>query len=175
MSFYSVIPTQLEFLGSTKLANNAASSTNITVPAREQLFIMINIVGYGGGGDVASLRFNADSGNNYWDRHLTSATGATTFSNTQNVSTSLIRVAGNSSTQSRRVTAYITNISTITKSVVFDVQTATNAAGTAGTLDIGGGEWVNTANAITQIQLITAGGQNMLAGTEFTVWGFNPT
>jgi hypothetical protein len=152
----------------------AASSAVVTIPAREQLMLLINISGYGGG-DIASLRFNGDSGTNYWDRHITSIQGGVALVNTQTISTTLLRLAGNSVSTGRIVSCSIMNIANVSKTVgISHLQTGTAAAGTAGTLDFGGGEWVNTSAQITTIQLITAGGQNLSIGTGFTVFGCNP-
>lgn len=164
----------MERLGSTRMAAASASSAVVTIPAREQLYLLINIAGYGGG-DIASLRFNGDSGTNYWDRHITSVAGGVALVNTQTLSTTLLRLAGNGVTTGRIVSCSIMNIATISKAVgISHLQTGTAAAGTAGVLDLGGGEWVNTSAQITTIQLVTAGGATLLAGTGFTVFGCNP-
>lgn len=166
----------LERLGSIRLTASAVTTGVLTIPAREQLFLLCNIAGYSGGGDIASLRFNGDTGTNYWDRHITWAAGGTTPTNVQNASASLIRLAGNSVTQGRSVTVSIMNLATVSKSVgISHVQTNTGAAATVGVLDIGGGEWVNTSAQITSIEMRTAGGSvTMPAGTGFTVYGSNP-
>lgn len=172
--FYSqVTPTALEFLGSIKMGANATTSAVLTIPAREQLFIMVVVAGYGGG-DRVSLVFNGDTANNYWDRHLASAAGASTFGNSQNANQGLIRLAANASTAGRIISVFVKNIAAASKPVVIHTATATGTAGTVGEIDIGAGEWVNTVSQITTIQLKTAGGQNLLAGTEFSVYGVNP-
>jgi hypothetical protein len=68
------------------------------------------------------------------------------------------------------------NLATVSKSVgISHVQTNTGSAATAGTLDFGGGEWVNTSAQITSIEMRTQGGSiTMPAGTGFTVYGSNP-
>jgi len=164
----------MERLGSVRMASAAASSAVLTIPAREQLYLIINITGYGGG-DIASLRFNGDSGTNYWSRHITWAAAGTTAVNNENVSQALLRIAGNSVTTGRIMSCSIMNVATVSKAVgISHLQTGTAAAATAGVLDVGGGEWVNTSAQITSVQLVTAGGQTMLAGTSFTVFGCNP-
>ena len=167
-------PPGLEVLGSIRLGSSAVSTGVLTIPAREYLFLIINIAGYSGG-DIASLRFNGDSGANYWDRHITYAAGTTTATNVQNLSTTLIRLAGNNTTQGRVVTASIMNLSNVTKAVgISHLQTLTGAAGTGGVLNIGGGEWANTSAQITSIEMRTAGGSiTMPAGTGFKVFGAN--
>lgn len=166
----------MERLGSIRLSSSAVTTGVLTIPAREQLFLLCNIAGYSGGGDIASLRFNGDTGTNYWDRHITSVQGGVVLVNTQNASTSLIRLAGNAVTTGRSVTVSIMNLASVSKSVgISHVQTNTGAAATVGGLDIGGGEWVNTSAQITSIEMRTAGGSvTMPAGTGFTVFGSNP-
>ena len=166
----------MERLGSIRLSSSAVTTGVLTIPAREQLFLLCNIAGYSGGGDIASLRFNGDTGTNYWDRHITAAAGGVTLVNTQNASTTLIRLAGNAVTTGRSVSVSIMNLATVSKSVgISHVQTASGAAATVGGLDIGGGEWVNTSAQITSIEMRTAGGSvTMPAGTGFTVFGCNP-
>lgn len=172
----AVVWPTLERLGSLRLASAATTTGVLTIPAREQLLIQVNIAGYGGG-DIAALRFNGDTATNYWDRHLTAAAGGTTWVNTQTVATTntMIRLAGTTTTQGRSVTCTVMNIATISKSVgLSHIQTNTGSAGTAGTLDFGGGEWINTSAQITSIEMITAGGATLTAGSGFIVYGSNP-
>jgi hypothetical protein len=168
----------MERLGSIRLSSSAVTTGVLTIPAREQLFLLCNIAGYSGGGDIASLRFNGDTGTNYWDRHITSVSGATppVFVNVQTASTTLLRLAGNAVTTGRSVSVSIMNLATVSKAVgISHIQTASGSAATVGGLDIGGGEWVNTSAQITSIEMRTAGGSvTMPAGTGFTVFGCNP-
>jgi hypothetical protein len=158
-------------IGSLRLTASAITTGVLTIPAYEQLMLLCNIAGYSGG-DIASLRFNGDTGANYWDRHLMSAAAATTFTNAQNASTTLIRLAGNAVTQGRTVQVSIMNLATASKPVSMQVCTLTGAAGTVGNADIG---WGNTSAQITSIEMRTAGGSiTMPAGTGFTVYGSNP-
>jgi hypothetical protein len=165
----------MEFLGSTRMSASAVGTAVVTIPAREQLLVICNIAGYSGG-DIASLRFNGDTGANYWSRHLTCAPGATTLTDNPTASATLFRLAGNAVTQGRSVSCSIMNLATISKSIgIGHLQTNTGAAATIGTLDWGGGEWVNTTAQITSVQMLTAGGTiTMPAGTGFSVYGVNP-
>lgn len=165
----------MERLGSTRLTASAQATAVVTIPAREQLYILINIAGYSGG-DIASLRFNGDTGTNYWSRHITFASGAATGVDNPTPSATLLRLAGNAVTQGRSVSCSIMNLATVSKAVgISHIQTNTGAAATVGVLNIGGGEWVNTTAQITTIQMLTAGGSiTMPAGTGFTVYGSNP-
>lgn len=162
----------MEFLGSTVLPSSASTTGALTIAARTRLLILIFISGYGGGGgDIASLRFNADSGNNYWDRHLTVAAGGTTLTNTENASTSKIRLAHSATNSGRIVTVNIMNIANKSKPITISTQTLTAAAGTIGLLDMGSGEWVNTSDQITSIEMLSAGANTLSSGSGFAVYG----
>lgn len=170
----AVVFPGMEDIGSIRLTASAATTGVLTIPAREQLMLIVNIAGYSGG-DIASLRFNGDSGANYWDRHLSSAQGGVTWTNTQTASTTLIRLAANAVTQGRTVMVGIMNLATASKPVTIQCCTLTGAAATPGLMDVGIGEWVNTTAQITSIEMRTAGGSiTMPAGTGFTVYGSNP-
>lgn len=171
----SVLWADMEKLGSIRLGSAAVTTGVLTIPAREQLFLLINITGYSGG-DIAALRFNGDTAANYWTRHITYATGGVTATDNPTASATLLRLAGNSVTQGRSVQCAIMNLATVSKSVSFPaIQTNTGAAATVGVLNIGGGEWVNTSAQITSIEMRTAGGSITLsAGSGFTVYGSNP-
>jgi hypothetical protein len=164
----------MERLGSLRLTASAVTTGVLTIPPREQLYLLINIAGYSGG-DIASLRFNGDAGANYWTRHITWATGGTTATDVPTAAATLIRLAGNAVTQGRAVSCSITNIATVSKYVgISHLQTGTNSTA-VGVLNIGGGEWFNTTAQITSIEMRTAGGSiTMPAGTGFTVYGSNP-
>jgi hypothetical protein len=134
--------------------------------------ILVSVVGYSGG-DIASLRFNADGGGNYWDRHLHSAAGGTTWTNAQNASTTLIRLAAPSSTLARTVTIFCTNIAALRdKTCTIQNVTSTGSAATVGRIDMGSGQWRSAAaTQITSIEMLTAGGQTMTAGTGIVIYG----
>lgn len=163
----------LQFLGSKVLGSAAATTGALTVAAKDVIVIYIRITGYAGGGDIAALRFNADSGANYWDRHITWAAGGTTATNTQTASTTLVRLARAAATTGRMIEVTISNLSSVSKSITIYTQTGTGAAATVGVIDTGGGEWVNTSAQITSIELLTAAGGNMNANSGFAVFGKN--
>jgi hypothetical protein len=164
--------TGLEYLGSTVLSVAAASTSVVTIPARDYLEVYVRVSGYGGS-DIASLRFNGDTANNYWSRYLNSAAGGAVLANNQNVSQAMARLFAAGTTLGRAATVGITNRQANSKVGVVNGNTATNAAGTAGSIEFGGFEWVNTAAQITSIQMLTPGGQTMSAGSGFEVYGMN--
>jgi hypothetical protein len=167
------VPDGLEFLGSTKLAAGAATTATVTIPARDVLVVLVRVTGYAGGGDIASLRFNGDTGANYWSRYLSWAAGGTVVANNQNVSQTLARMFALAQTQGRNAIIGINNLTGATKVGNVNGQSGTGAAATAGTLEQGGFEWANTAAQITSIVMLTAGGVNMNTGSGFAVYGRN--
>ena len=170
----------LEFLGSKILTAGSSSTGVLTIPARDELLIIIRIASYGGGptgnGDIASLRFNGDSSNNYWSRHLhadVGVSGTDLWKDEQMPSTNLIRLAETDSRLSRNVIAQVNNLATKSKTVNIKNQTGSNDATLVAHINIGGGEWVNTTSQITQIEMLTATGGNMGTGSAFAVYGLN--
>lgn len=159
------------YLASNTLTANATAFATLIVPPFNGLWVFINVSGYGGT-DVVSLRFNGDSGANYWDRTLTVAAGTVTpIVDTNTVSTTLIR-CGKPINKGRQVFAQIGNLASKSKVVQIMNQFGSGAAGTAADSTIStAGEWVNTAAQITQIDCLTAGGANILAGSSICVYG----
>ena len=155
----------------TLAANAVAFPTIANLPPFNGLWVFINVTGYGGT-DVVSLRFNGDTGTNYWDRTLTVAAGTVTpIVDTNTVSTTLIR-CGKPINKGRQVFAQIGNLATKSKVAQIMNQFGSGAAGTVADATIStAGEWVNTTVQINQIDCLTAGGLNILAGSSITVYG----
>lgn len=164
----------LEDLGGPPLLASAAVSAGVwTVPARDELFVSVRVTGYSGA-DIASFRFNGDTGTNYWSRYHNSLAGQTTYTDNPNVSQTVARCFALTTTLQRTAWVKISNPTTTSKRGVVLGGTSTGAAGTAGQIEVGGFEWVNTTAQITSIELRTAGGTLLLnAGTSFHVWGKN--
>jgi hypothetical protein len=182
--FPPFIPNSWDFLGSKVIVGSAAVTTgNLTLidpitgaaGTRDELVVISRVVSYSGGGDVASFRFNADAGTNYWDRYVNFAAGSTTVVNTQNVSQTLMRL-GISTTKGRSDEITISNLATATKLCGVKTQIGSGVASTAGIAAFGGGEWVNTSAQITSIEMRTSGGSvTMAVGSGFLVFGRNIT
>src|SRR5262249_12865590 len=124
-------------------------------------------------GDSIGLRFNGDSGNNYWSRYISALAGATTLGNNQSTSVPIAKIFTATTTGSRAAWITITNNSGTSKVGTVDALTGTGAAGTAGMIQFGGFEWVNVAAQITSIELRTTAGLNMGPGSGIAVFGRN--
>jgi hypothetical protein len=171
------------YLGSTVLASNASTTSTVTLSSTmDVLFIIVRVTGYTGT-DIASMRFNGDTGQNYWDRHLQVAAGGTTLSDVECGSSTtgcgtatnrvLMRLGPNSVTTARTVFVTCGNRAATSKVCDIRSQVGTGTAATAGAMTWGGGEWVNTSAQISSIVLVTKGGNSMLTGTGFVVFGRN--
>jgi hypothetical protein len=164
----------LDYLGSTKLASAAHETSVVNIEARDFLWIFVRVTSYGGSpdatGDIASLRFNGDSGANYWTRHL-HFDGV--WNDTPNIDTTLIRLAESNSRLSRNVFCTVNNLATRGKTVNIKNQTGTANPSVVGSINVAGGEWVNLVDQITSVQLINQGSNNMGTGSGVIVWGKN--
>ena len=161
-----------EFLGSTVLASSATSTAIVPIAARGLLMVQSIITGYGGS-DIASLRFNSDSGANYWSRYLASAAGGVVWTNNVSVSATLARMFALGVTTGRSSNMSISNRLASSKCGAVSALTGTGSASTGDGVEIGGFEWINTTAQITTIQMLTAGGATLTTGSGFAVWGKN--
>jgi hypothetical protein len=165
----------LDYLGSTKLLSAAHETSVVNIEARDFLWIFVRVASYGGTpdatGDIASLRFNGDGGANYWTQHLYFTAG--TWNEVPNASTTLIRLAETNSRLSRNVFCTVNNLATRGKTVNIKNQTGTADSAVVGSINVGGGEWVNLTDQITSVQLINAGSNNMGTGSGVIIWGKN--
>lgn len=167
--------THKEVLANVTLGSAGTSLSSGTISARKFLEVHIYIAGYAAS-ETASLQFNADTGNNYRYRWLTSASGATTFAaGLIAASTDRVKIDGVNTARSRRVVAFISNDSSNTEKLVnFSSVLGTISAATQSSINLGNGAWISAAStSITQIDLITTGGSNMNAGTQMVIYGWN--
>lgn len=162
-------------LGRTKLGSAAATSSVVTIPAREMLVIQVNVTGYSST-DIASFRFNGDTAANYNSFFWSFTSGTTTYA-TQSaaVSQTMLQTGKNAVTGTRQVWATVQNFNATQHPV--NIQSITgSAAGTAPVLSVGGGTWNSAAaSQITSVQLVMPGSANMNTGTSMIIWGMNPT
>ena len=166
-------PAGYEFLASTVLTSAAQTTGAISFDARDLLLVQVRVTGYSGS-DIASFRFNTDTGANYWSRYISAATGAVTLTNAQNTSQSLARLFAAGTTLQRSALVNITNNAGTSKVGRVEGQTSSGAAATAPVIEWGGFEWINTSAQITSITMLTAGGSITLGiGSGFAVFGKN--
>ncbi len=171
-----------DYLGGTFLAASAPATSVVTLTyppgsgiaaTRKKLEIHVLVTAYGGTpdvtGDIASLRFNGDSGNNYWSHHATFLSGA--WTDFPVADTSLIRLGPTNSRLSRNVVLTVNNLANRSKTLTLKNTTGTNNASLVGEINAGGGEWVNLVDQISSVQLINAGTNNMITGSGFFVLG----
>jgi hypothetical protein len=171
----------MDYLGGAVLASPAHETEVVTLnydglaTTRDFLWIFVRVASYGGtpdpSGDIASLRFNGDSGANYWTSHVHWIGGA--WSEVNHASATLLRLADSNSRLSRNVFLTINNLATRGKTCNIKNQTGTANAAVIGGINIAGGEWVNLVDQITSVQLIDAGSNNMGTGSGFVVMGRN--
>jgi hypothetical protein len=161
-------------LDKTKLLANANTTRTLTWSGTwDMLKIEVWIPGYAGS-DVGSLRFNGDTGANYWNRFDSNAAALATFTGADagNSADTWFRLGTATNTQ-RKATVRIGNLATKSKLIDGTVQIGTGTT-TVGTIHVGlAGEWNNAVSPITSLIMGTPGGVNMLAGTGIAAWGFS--
>jgi len=171
-----------DYLGGTFLAASAHETDVVTLTyppgsgiaaTRKKLEIHVMVTAYGGSpdvtGDIASLRFNGDSGANYWSHHATFLSGA--WTDFPVADASLIRLGPTNSRLSRNVVLTVNNLATRSKTLTLKNTTGTNNASLVGEINSGGGEWVNTTDQISTVQLVNASSNNIITGSGFFVLG----
>ena len=162
-----------QLAGIWKAGSATVASGAITIPAYDELCVVVRMFGLSGA-DTPALQFNSDTGNNYWSRYITSAAAGTTLTNVQTPSTSMARLSGITGTTARSITATIMNRSGTGKIATVNSGLASGAAATISTVDVTGQfEWVNTSAQITSVNLLTATGATMAAESGMLIFGRN--
>jgi hypothetical protein len=169
--------SDFELLGSTVLGANANSTATVVLSAiRDEIWIVYRVVGYSAG-DIATFRFGngtIDTGNNYYTRYITVAAGGVSLTNVATNSTNGLRVAGNSQTTGRSGLMIISNRLANEKIASVMDFCGTGVAATSPVLNLcGGGAWVNGSVQFDRLLMLAIGGQSLLAGSGFTVYGKN--
>lgn len=174
----------LDVLASDRLDANAATSDVIGFEPRDFLVLDIGIAGCAAA-DIPALRLGvADvviSAASYTDRHTwvagataSGGAGGTTWTNTQTVSSTMIRLGHAALTTPRVAQVIVLNLpgAVLTHPALILTNGGTAGAGFVGVPDTPVAEFTNTAQ-IVSAQLLTAAGQSLLAGSGFTVRGRN--
>ena len=165
-----------ELLNTFRFAAAAVSSGALTIPARELLLCLINVTGYSGS-DIVSLRFNADATTtNYRTRWITFSNVAVPINAGIDFGASGHVVLGSTGiTTGRSILCSISNFATTRKIVSILHAYEEAAQATIPLMQIGQGEWFNTAAQITSIDMRTNGGVNTLSiGSSIAIYGLNP-
>lgn len=158
------------YLTGATLTANAAAFPTLTFPAYPSLELRLRIVGFSGS-DLVSLRFNADAGNNYWDRNVSIAAGGVINVDNATTTTAQIRL-GVAGTKGLLADLSILNFLGASKVVGGRVTMGTGAVGTAGTIISGtAGEWINTTVQITSLSVLVVGANNILSGSSLMIFG----
>lgn len=163
-------------IGGTKLSAAAVTTGAIQIPPRDVIVVLAVITGYSGG-DIASLRFNADAtATNYGSTWKTQSNAAPPV-NAQvanNGTLAHITLGSAGIAIGRMVLVQIANIAGQRKIICME-NSNESATTTEGVADIKGwGEYTVTAGQITSIEMRTSGGAiTMNAGSGFIVYGDN--
>lgn len=158
------------FLEGATLSANAAAFPTISFPAFGSLDIRLSILGFSAT-DILTLRFNSDTGNNYWDRNVTAVAGGVVFVDNPTTTTSQVRV-GITGTKGVSARLTVSNNLTVSKLISGVVALGTGAVGTAGTAVVSmAGEWINTTAQITSLSVLCAGANSFLSGSSIAVYG----
>lgn len=161
------------YLGSVEMTSSAASSSTLAFGDYELLRIIVKTRGMDVS-DIPCLRFNGDTGSNYWNRFLTAVAGGTTLVNTQNTSGDRLRLTASGSTLHQIIDVLVNNFEFSNKVAVISGQRGTSNVTTAGIAQVsGGGEYVASSDWISSVQLLSNGGNNILDESGFAVWGKN--
>lgn len=163
-------------IGGFRFNTAAVSSGNIQIPPRDFLIIVCIVTGYSGG-DIASLRFNADATATNYGSTWKTQTNAAPPVNAQvanNGTLAHITLGSANITVGRMVLVQIANIAGQRKIVCLENSNESTTT-TEGVADIKGwGEYTVTAGQITQIDMRTSGGANTLnVNSGFIVYGDN--
>lgn len=150
----------------------ATTLASPTFAGRDELWIVVRVPSMSGA-DIPALRFNADSGTNYWSRYITAAASTTTLTNVPTASATMAKLSGISVAGSRNVDVVVANRSAGNKIATVVSATGSGVAATIPVVDISGAfEWINTTAQITAVTLLSAGGsQTMSAGTGMAIFG----
>jgi len=152
-------------------ASAAAPVSQIDTPvfdACSYLMVLVRIAGYSGGGGIAQLRFNGDSGTTQYAWRVSNNNAAATTA-VSGVAAG-IKVSQTLTTGARALAQFwIGNVNGRAHGVQYQSSDLSESAATAPDICVGSGIWTSTAQ-ITRITL-EGGGVNLLAGTDIAVFG----
>lgn len=156
------------FLKETTLGTAGDTISVTSIPARKFLKIVIHTLPTGGT-TSNTIRFNNDATNNYSQRH--SEDGAADSTAT---SQSSITMTGGTTTEASFIEIEVVNIATQEKLAIgHGARTNTSGAGSAPIRRRDFiGKWSNTANSITQVDVVNGGTGDFAVGSRVVVFGY---
>ena len=165
----------------TVLGSNAASVTISSIPSTYQhlLLILEPRTDAAAASDNILLRFNGDAtAANYYQESIVSTATTNTGSEALGANAGIVLQGGVGNTGSAgngRVLVWITNYASATMRKIVTYQGYAHTGNTTGLIrhSIGGGDWTNTANAISSITFLPVTGSNILANSAYTLYGLN--
>lgn len=166
--------TGLELLGTGKVAV-AANSLSLTVAARKELLVMIFVTGTSASSQV-QIRFNSDTGPNYWDyllRGNAAIAGIASVAQTRGTLATGVRLHADASIRPRIALLGILNRLDRSKPLTLLPQAGGGSATALARPGLGQAEWVNTSAQITTLSLHADATVNLNIGTVAVVFGRN--
>jgi len=154
-----------EEIGRTTLASAGDTISVTSLPARKYLKIQVS-TGSTGGTTNNFMRFNNDSGSNYAERYVEDGTSSTLVSQTA------ILLAGATITADAYIEAYILNVTSKEKQVIYQgSRYVTGAANAPSGSKVAWGKWSNTSVQINRIDVVNTGTGDFGAGSQIVVLG----
>ncbi len=152
---------------STTLSSAVADYTFSSIPGTYTDLIVIINGGTSSSGQSIGMRFNGDSGNNYYSVDMWGNGTSPSFSRL--ASTSFIRVVGRGiGTDSSLIDNSVTHIQSYSSSSL--KKAVINRSTVSGGVTASGGKW-NSASAITSITFFGEGPSNLITGTTIALYG----
>jgi len=157
----------LEFLVAGVIANTGT----VTFQARDWVEARIRVRFYNPG-DIISIQFNGDTGNNYVSRAVNMPTGGIIWANPIDLTaTDRIRLASTAITGNRSIDLYFANAANKSKIAITRPGSTTGSSATGIMMELSQGEWFNSTAQVTSITVTTAAGNSM--GADIAVFGKN--
>jgi len=167
----------------TVLGSNSASVTISSIPATYQhLMLVIEArTDVAAGFESLLLRFNADAtAANYYTQYVNAAATTVTAAEVLGVTSTGIllfnsAVGNTGSAGNGHCVIMIKNYASTTMRRTITYQSFTHSGNTTGLLKLvtGGGDWTNTAAAISSITFLPNAGTNIVTNSAYTLYGLN--